>query len=122
MSSAVQVGAELAGCPCPLHGRNDLASDYQGANIAAVGLLDVLLHENRDLRSVKGLDHGLGRFMGFAKHHSDALGAFKKLDDDRRAANQVDDFIGASGIVGESSHRQPDAVAREDLQGAQFVA
>ena len=108
--------------PGSLHGRNDLAADDQSADVAAFGFLDELLHQDGDFGAVEGLDHRLRRFVGFAEHHADALRAFEQLDDHRRAADDLDDLVGAPGVVGERGDRQADAVAGEDLQGAQLVA
>ncbi len=46
----------------------------------------------------------------------------KQLDHDGHAADLLDDVLGLARPVRERGHGQPDALAREDLQGAQLVA
>ena len=60
--------------------------------------------------------------LGLGQHHADALGAFEQLDDQRRAADHVQQIVRVARRVGEAGHRQADALARQQLQRAQLVA
>jgi hypothetical protein len=48
--------------------------------------------------------------------------AFEELDDDRRAADEIDDVLGLARIVGEGRNWKSDAPPREQLKTAQLVA
>jgi hypothetical protein len=101
-AAAVQVGAELAGLGLALHGRDHLVADDEAADVGAAGLLDVLLHQDVGLQPHEGLDHALGRLLRLGQHHADALGALQQLDDQRRAADHLDQVSMSSGASGRS--------------------
>jgi hypothetical protein len=81
-----------------------------------------LLYEDGDIGAVKSLDHRFGRLVGFAQHHADTLRALQELDDDRGPTDNIQDIIGPRGIVGEGGDRQSHTIARQQLQGTQFIA
>ncbi len=58
----------------------------------------------------------------FRQDHAHALRALDKLDDDRRAADLLDDVLGLAGPVRESRDGQADAGPREKLQCPELVA
>src|SRR5215207_7289702 len=118
----MQVRAELALGTRSLHGGHRFAADNEHPDILAGGFLHILLDENGDLRAVKRLDHRLRRFVLLAQNDTDALRAFEQLDDHRRAADEFDDFIRSSSVIGKGRDRQANTVARQELQRSQLVA
>ncbi len=118
----MQVGAEFPRLGLTLHRGDDLVANHEAADIGAAGFLDVLLHHDVLLEAHEGLDHRLGGLLGFAEHHADALGAFQHLDHQRGAVDHADQVGDVVRRVGEAGHRQADAAARQQLQGAQLVA
>ena len=59
--------------------------------------------------------------MRFRKHDPHALGAFEELDDERWAADHLDQILDIVGFMRESRDRQADTLAREQLQSSQFI-
>ena len=90
----MKIRAKIAGRAAPLHGRDDFAADDKGADVAPGGFLDELLDQDVGFHATKSFDHRLRRLMGFPEHHADALGSLEQFDDDRRPADDVDDFVG----------------------------
>ncbi len=117
----VQVGAKLPRLGLAAHGGHHLAVDHQAADIGAVGLADVLLHQDVVVGLDKGLDDALGGLLGLAQHHANPLGALQQLHHQGGAPHHGDEIRYVVGAVGIAGHRQADAVTGEQLHGAQLV-
>ncbi len=121
-AAPVQVGAKLPGLGLTAHGRHHLAVDHQAADVGAVGLADILLHQYVVVGLDKGLDYALGGLLGLAQHHADPLGALQQLHHQGGTAHHGDKVGHVMGAVGIAGHRQADPVARQQLHGPQLVA
>ncbi|MOA03559.1 hypothetical protein D3C78_1230710 [compost metagenome] len=121
LAATVQVGAKLPRLGLTTHGRHHLATHHHAANVGAIGLADVLLHQDVVVGLDEGLDHALGRLLGLAQHHAYPLGPLQQFHHQRRPADHGDEVGHVVGAVGIAGDGQAYAVAGEQLHGAQLV-
>ncbi len=121
-AAAMEVGAKLAGFGLALHGCHYLVADDEAADIGAAGLTDEFLGQDVGLEPHEGLDDALRRLLSLRQDHADALGTLQEFDDQGGSAQHFDQVLDVVRGVGETGHRQTDALAGQELQGAQLVA
>ena len=89
--------------------------------MSPTGVLDVFLDHEVGLEAPESLDHALGRLARLGEHDANALRAFQQFDHDGSAADQFEEIVGITRGAGEPGDRQPDALARQQLQRPQLV-
>src|SRR5579864_2263108 len=121
-AAAVEIAAELSLDRLAGHRGDHLPADHDGAKVGAPGLLDEGLDEDVLLQRVHRLEHRLRGFHRLGEDDAGALAPLEQLEDDRRAAYLADRRAHVLAAPGEGGGRDPDVVARQQLQGAELVA
>src|SRR5690554_1597725 len=110
-STAMQIRAEFACLALTLHRGDYLAVDDETADVGAVGLANIFLHQDVGFHPHESLDHADGGGLGFGQHHANALRTFEQLDHQWGAADHLDQILDVVWPVSETGHRQADALA-----------
>jgi hypothetical protein len=111
----MHVAPKLAVEGDPAHRPNHSITHDEGANVAAVALLDEFLDQHVLPRALQRLHDGLGNPRRVGQDHADALSSLEQLDHDRRTADPFDRRQHRRALAHEGRSRDRQAAPAQHL-------